>query len=426
MKFIIKLLSLIIIFFTAFNLFAAKDNLAVLDFNSNGVPSFFGKAVSDVITTELKKYNDLTIIERSQIDRILKEKNMSIKSAEDVNNSILIGEMLSADILLLGSISKLGEKYSINAKFIDIKTGSVIVADSETCYVMDDIDKASKVLAVKLLNKLTGKEYNLPNRDYKKNVENSNFEVAFDYRRGMIYKLPIPTVSMPTVFGDPVYTKTFFKNVEYDEFNFGIGYYFNRVFGVIASVNYFNSQDVRSPHPDAYAENEITSERIDIYYVDDKNIKFNFRGSGVKLGGSLNKHIGRATFFLNLSLSYSYFLLDEISIGKFHLRDWVDGYHVYDQLYDISFTENVSVLNAEFNPGIKINFNDIFGIKFSVGYSHLLYGHYMSKLKIKQLTTDSSGIVPEYANIDSKVNIDDFKKDAPVNVFLQVGVFCKL
>jgi TolB-like protein len=159
--------------------------VAVLDLTANGVPDFYGRAVADMMITELKKYDDVQLIERNQVELILKEQETQ-KKCSSSDCAVQMGRLLSAKKILIGSITKMGRLYMINGKVIDVEKGSVDFVESGRCTDEEDIEVAARVCAVKLVNRMTGNNYALPASELKHDGLRSRFSIYMGGRFGYI------------------------------------------------------------------------------------------------------------------------------------------------------------------------------------------------------------------------------------------------
>ena len=72
--------------------------------------------------------NQLSIIERSQLDRIFSEMELSLSGAVDMNTTQELGRVHGVDTLLVGTLSNFGEDLRVNARLIDTETAQVYSA----------------------------------------------------------------------------------------------------------------------------------------------------------------------------------------------------------------------------------------------------------------------------------------------------------
>ncbi len=158
-----------------------KTRIAVLDFKANDVSIYAAKAVSDIIGTEMTARNEFTMIERAQINAILTEQGFQQAGCTEQECAVQVGKLLSAKKILVGSLSRLGTVYAINAKIVDVESARAEYAESERCTREDDLEPAARILAVKLVNKISGKSYPIPERTYIAEEPRPRFACALGY-----------------------------------------------------------------------------------------------------------------------------------------------------------------------------------------------------------------------------------------------------
>ncbi len=103
-----------------------------------------------------------------------------------------MGKLLSARKMLLGSLTKTGKVFIITAKSVDVETGKIDFAESERCAKEEDLELASKILAVKLVNKMANTSYSIPMRTYQQDEERNRFAIGLSYRYGIMNNLNVP------------------------------------------------------------------------------------------------------------------------------------------------------------------------------------------------------------------------------------------
>jgi curli biogenesis system outer membrane secretion channel CsgG len=93
---------------------AAKPRVAVLEFK-NKVEGYrwgwykAGEAVQDMLVTELVKKQTFRVIEREQLQAILREKGLSLSGDIDPKTAIQAGKLLGVEYLITGALTQLGE-----------------------------------------------------------------------------------------------------------------------------------------------------------------------------------------------------------------------------------------------------------------------------------------------------------------------------
>ena len=105
--------------------------VAILDFeNTSGIAKYdgLGKAMSSMLISDIEANvspKRLQLVERAQIQKILKEQNFQASSAVDKSSSVKAGKLLGVKYLLVGDIYILNDVLVINARLTDTETGDI-------------------------------------------------------------------------------------------------------------------------------------------------------------------------------------------------------------------------------------------------------------------------------------------------------------
>lgn len=114
-----------ILLFSNLTAFTIKnETIAVFDFIGNDINSNTARTLSDRLRIELVKYNFINVLERSRIDAILEEQAIQMSGCVD-KCLVEVGKLLGATSIITGSIGKVGDYYTINARKINATTGKL-------------------------------------------------------------------------------------------------------------------------------------------------------------------------------------------------------------------------------------------------------------------------------------------------------------
>jgi TolB-like protein len=105
-----------------------NKRLTVTDFTAiDGGESEIGKLIAEKITTKLSQVDEIKVIERKQLKKILEEQKLSLSdiTAEDEKE---VGQILNVDAIISGSVAHLDDYIEINARMIDVTTGEIYCA----------------------------------------------------------------------------------------------------------------------------------------------------------------------------------------------------------------------------------------------------------------------------------------------------------
>ncbi len=107
------------------------NRIAVVRFTNLGPMASekkMGQIVAELLTTFLARRPQFQLVEREQIEKILDELKLSLLGLAEAENAEKVGKLLNARAIITGSVSEIGEIFSINARQVDVGTGEVILA----------------------------------------------------------------------------------------------------------------------------------------------------------------------------------------------------------------------------------------------------------------------------------------------------------
>jgi TolB-like protein len=89
-----------------------------------------GAVVDGLIQAEIARSTYFTLTERENLEKILEEIEFALSDVADVRQTVEVGQLTSARILLAGSVTESGGSFPLNGRLIDVETGIVIGAQS--------------------------------------------------------------------------------------------------------------------------------------------------------------------------------------------------------------------------------------------------------------------------------------------------------
>ncbi|MBN1649238.1 MAG: hypothetical protein JW874_14470 [Spirochaetales bacterium] len=119
--------------------------VTVLDFTSENVSESEMRTIISLISSAMFRSGEYTVIDISQRETILEELEFSLSGCTDESCAMEIGKLLSAEMIVTGSIGLLGSKIVISAKLLETETGKTLGAADGTYTNLDkfvsDVDK---------------------------------------------------------------------------------------------------------------------------------------------------------------------------------------------------------------------------------------------------------------------------------------------
>lgn len=100
-----------------------KPKVAVVQFDSIGVEPSLGMAASEILTTHLaSREQAFRVVERTQLQKAMQELGYQTSALVDPESAVQIGKHLGARYIVVGSVTRFGSSYSLNARIVEVET----------------------------------------------------------------------------------------------------------------------------------------------------------------------------------------------------------------------------------------------------------------------------------------------------------------
>ena len=124
--------TLIILCFILQGLLGSSKYLAVLDIEPVGLTDTESTILTEALTSKVIQIDQYNVVERNNINKILDEQKFQHSGCTDSECAVKIGQLLNADLMIIGNVGKLGSTYTMNARMIDVETGMAITSATYT------------------------------------------------------------------------------------------------------------------------------------------------------------------------------------------------------------------------------------------------------------------------------------------------------
>ena len=132
-----RILALFFIFNFSNYLYGQSNRVAILDFeNISGISKYdgLGKAMSSMLISDIEANvspKRLQLIERSQVQKILKEQNFQASGSVSKSSVVKAGKLLGVNYLLVGDVYILNDQLIINARLTNTETGEIVFSKKQ-------------------------------------------------------------------------------------------------------------------------------------------------------------------------------------------------------------------------------------------------------------------------------------------------------
>jgi hypothetical protein len=120
-----RLIAPILLFAAALSLSAqAKPIITVLDLKTDGISVNEMHSVISLLSSALFKTGRYIVIDVTQRETLLKELEFSSSGCSDESCQLQVGRLLSAQLIVVGNIGKLGNKVVLSVKVLETETAA--------------------------------------------------------------------------------------------------------------------------------------------------------------------------------------------------------------------------------------------------------------------------------------------------------------
>jgi curli biogenesis system outer membrane secretion channel CsgG len=127
--------------------------IAVVDFSGNNVSVGDCRALTDRLRSELFNTKYFKVIEREMMDEIIKEQGFQQSGCTTNECMVTVGKLIGVEKIIGGSISQVGNVYSVSARIVSIETGEIenTAVYDHTGNIGELLTKGMKRVAVNLI-----------------------------------------------------------------------------------------------------------------------------------------------------------------------------------------------------------------------------------------------------------------------------------
>jgi len=109
--------------------FADHIPVAILDLDAKGVESSVAGVVTESVRYEFSKQKDFDLVAREKMDQLAREKAIQLSGCTDISCAVQVGKALNVKKIVVGSVGKLGQKYLVFLRVVDVEKENVECSD---------------------------------------------------------------------------------------------------------------------------------------------------------------------------------------------------------------------------------------------------------------------------------------------------------
>jgi len=101
-------------------------SIVIADFSINGASPALAKMINEYVINYFTETGKYKVIERAQLNKVLRELRLSNSDLADAGNAIKIGKLLSAYGIVIGSLTKLKNELIIIVRLVSTQTALIV------------------------------------------------------------------------------------------------------------------------------------------------------------------------------------------------------------------------------------------------------------------------------------------------------------
>ncbi|MFH1620226.1 MAG: CsgG/HfaB family protein, partial [bacterium] len=106
-------------------------------------------ACAEMLTNRFVEAKSFTVTERARLDEVMKEQALGLSGAVESATAANVGKLLGARLVILGSVSRLGNVYHMSTEMVNSETGEIMASDvTEVAVEIFDRDASQYVVLV--------------------------------------------------------------------------------------------------------------------------------------------------------------------------------------------------------------------------------------------------------------------------------------
>ncbi|MEE9501086.1 MAG: protein kinase, partial [Candidatus Aminicenantaceae bacterium] len=164
---------------------SAKPSLAIMEFANSSGETGLAKTLVDMLTINLSRYESLEVKSYQHLAYVLSRlENKNIETI-DIITATEVETRAGIDHMILGNISKIGDKIHITSELIKVQDGAVLTAEHEEALKVDDIFGIANRLAEKFGQRLGVAGESQTQTPKIQDVTTSSYEAYQHYIQGL-------------------------------------------------------------------------------------------------------------------------------------------------------------------------------------------------------------------------------------------------
>ena len=118
-----------------FSLVSAQDfrqTVAVIDFDASGISQLEATSLTNRFRTAVGDVGVMRLVKRGMMEEVLQEQGFQQTGCTSEECAVEVGQLLGVQNMIGGSIGRVGDTFTIDARMISVQSGVSLVTKQKT------------------------------------------------------------------------------------------------------------------------------------------------------------------------------------------------------------------------------------------------------------------------------------------------------
>ena len=127
-----KPLTILLLFFSLASAQDFRQTVAVIDFDASGISQLEATSLTNRFRTAVGDVGAMRLVERGMMEEVLQEQGFQQTGCTSEEYAVEVGQLLGVQNMIGGSIGRVGDTFTIDARMISVQSGVSLVTKQKT------------------------------------------------------------------------------------------------------------------------------------------------------------------------------------------------------------------------------------------------------------------------------------------------------
>ena len=127
-----KLLAILLLLFSLVSAQDFRQTVAVIDFDASGISQLEATSLTNRFRTAVGDVGAMRLVERGMMEDVLQEQGFQQTGCTSEECAVEVGQLLGVQNMIGGSIGRVGDTFTIDARMISVQSGVSLVTKQKT------------------------------------------------------------------------------------------------------------------------------------------------------------------------------------------------------------------------------------------------------------------------------------------------------